>query len=69
MSITQSTVTTWRLRGTIRTAYEEARAQALAEDPPEVLPAWEQMPPAMRMAFIHVYGAGRKQGAKEERGD
>jgi hypothetical protein len=55
------------LRGAIRTAYEEARAQALGEDPPEMLPAWEQLPLAMRIAFIHVYGAGRRLGAKEAR--
>jgi hypothetical protein len=56
-------------RAAIQRAYEEARQQALAEDPPEVLPAWQELPLPMRIALIHVYGAGRKQGAKEERDD
>jgi len=28
---------------------------------------WDESPLAMRLAFIHVYGAGRQLGAEEER--
>jgi hypothetical protein len=55
------------LRDAARKAYEEARDRALAEDPPEALPAWRELPLAMRIAFIHVHSAGRRLGTKEER--
>jgi hypothetical protein len=55
------------LRGAARKAYEQARQMALTEDPPEELPAWEQLPLPMRLAIIHVHSAGRRLGAKEER--
>jgi len=54
------------LRDAVQRAYEESRAQAAAEDPPEVLlPAWEVLPLAMRIAFLHVFAAGRQAGAEE----
>jgi hypothetical protein len=41
-----------------RTAYEEARkAQSPVQAP---LPQWDDLPPEMRDAIIHVYFAGRK---------
>ena len=46
-------------------AYEESRQQAAAEDPPETIPAWEDLCLAMRVAIIHVYAAGRQLGAGE----
>jgi len=55
------------LRAAIRAACEEAREQGAAEDPPEIIPEWGALPLAMRLAFIHVYGAGRQLGAEEER--
>jgi len=55
------------LRAAIQAAYEEARAQIAAQDLPEVLPTWEVLSLPMRLAFIHVYGAGRSLGMKEER--
>ena len=53
------------LRETVQKAYEESRAQAAAEDPPEITPSWEDLPLAMRIAFLHVYAAGRQLGADE----
>jgi hypothetical protein len=44
-----------------------ARKLGAAEDPPEIIPEWDSLSLAMRLAFIHVYGLGRQLGAKEER--
>jgi hypothetical protein len=52
------------LRAAIK-AYEDARAQAKAVDPPEILEAWDAFPLKMRLAFISVFSAGRQLGAKE----
>jgi len=54
------------LRDAVQRAYEESRAQAAAEDPPENIPAWEALPLAMRIAFLRVFSAGRQLGAEEE---
>jgi hypothetical protein len=55
------------LRAAIKMAYEDARAQAKAEDPPEILEPWDSLSLKMRLAFISVFSAGRKLGAKEAR--
>jgi hypothetical protein len=55
------------LRAAIRAAYEEARERGAAEDPPETIPEWDVLTLGMRLAFLHVYAAGRQLGAKEER--
>jgi hypothetical protein len=55
------------LRAAIKEAYEDARAQAKAEDPPEILEPWDALPLKVRLAFVSVFGAGRRLGAKEER--
>ena len=55
------------LRAAIRAAYEDARKLGAAEDPPEIIPEWNSLSLAMRLAFIHVYGLGRQPGAREER--
>jgi len=55
------------LRAAIRAAYEEARENGAAEDPPEIIPERGALTLAMRLALIHVYAAGRQLGAEEER--
>ena len=55
------------LRKTVERAYEESREQAAAEDAPEIIPTWDALPLAMRIAFLYVYLAGRQLGAEEER--
>jgi len=50
----------------VRQAYEESRAQQAAEDPPETLPAWEELPLPMCIAMVHIYATGRRLGAEEE---
>jgi len=55
------------LRAAIKKASEEAREQAMAEKPPEILEPWEVLPLKMRIAFIHVFSVGRRVGAEEER--
>jgi hypothetical protein len=53
------------LRDAVQAAYEAARAQAAAQDPPETIPAWEVLSLPMRIAFLHVFSAGRRVGADE----
>jgi len=55
------------LRTAVQKAYEDSRRQAAAEDPQEIIPPWEDLPLAMRIAFLHVFSAGRSVGATEER--
>ena len=55
------------LRAAIKEAYEQSRAQQAAEDPPGIIPAWDALQLAMRIAFLDVYAAGRALGAQEER--
>jgi hypothetical protein len=55
------------LRTTVALLYEQSRAQAAAEDPPEILPPWDDLPLAMRIAVLHVFSVGRQLGADEER--
>jgi len=51
----------------VQQAYEESRAQAAAEDPPETIPAWVDLPLTMHIEFVHVFSAGRSVGEDEER--
>lgn len=56
------------LRTAIKEAYEEARAQAMAEDPPEILEPWDSLPLKMRLAsacFQQGASLGRRKHAKE----
>jgi hypothetical protein len=53
------------IREAVQRAYEESRRQAAAENPPEIIPPWEDLPLAMRIAFLHVHAAGRQLGADE----
>ena len=46
----------------VREAYADAARKQPAEYPP--LPVWEALPSEMREALIHIYFAGRKDGAK-----
>jgi hypothetical protein len=49
------------LRDAARKAYEEARERALAEDPPEILPAWPELPLLMRWATARYKGRAQRQ--------
>jgi hypothetical protein len=54
------------LRDAAQKAYEETRTKQAFQDPPEILPAWEELPLPMRIAMIHICAAGRRLGAEEE---
>jgi hypothetical protein len=53
------------LRNAVQRAYEESRQHAAKEN--HRMPKWEALPLAMRVAFLHVFSAGRNVVAKEER--
>ena len=49
----------------IKRAYAMAAIDVAREDGVE-LPAWEQLPPGYRQAFVHMFSAGRWNSEKME---